>query len=163
MDELVASFRRSVPKTIFWVAIAALATAGCVGMALGFGKDPSLLTQIFGWIGAPAFGLATLAMLVQLFRSSPVIEISTAGIRYRGWPQTFVVPWTAVAGVSEGMTRSTRNGVLQLGADSPAARTRTIWMSGLQGSVDDLLDAIRWARTRAARGDGGSNPIRQQD
>jgi hypothetical protein len=168
MDEVIASFRQSIPKTLGWVVAGAILTAASAFYVIGIpdSPPPALAVKIAGWVGLPGFGFATLLMLVRLFQSGPVIEVTATGISYRRWPQAFVVPWTAVAGVSERRARNTRFLVLELRPDPEhdiaRAQTQAIMTTGVEGTIDDVLGAIRTARTLSAAGGRGSNPIRQQ-
>ena len=168
MDEVIASFRQSIAKTLGWAAAAAMLTAASAFAVLGTpgSPPPTLAVKIAGWVGLPGFGFATLLMLVRLFQSGPMIEVGATGLSYRRWPLAFVVPWNAVADVSERRVRNTRFLVLELRPDPEhgiaRTQTRAIMTTGMEGTIDDVMGAIRMARSRADAGARGSDPIRQQ-
>jgi hypothetical protein len=157
MDEVIAIFRRSVPKTLGWLAAGAILTAISAVVVRGIpnAAPPSTAEEIGGWVGLLFGGSGTLLMCRRLFLSGTLVEVSTAGIRFPRSSQPFV-PWTAISDVSARRVRHQLFLDLQLRPDAGhnVARVQTRWvnMLDLDGSTDDLLRAIRTARSRAAAG-----------
>jgi hypothetical protein len=163
MDEVVASFHRSIPRMLGWIAAGAMLTAVAAVVVHGIPNTapPTWMEKIAGWVGLFLFGLTTLMMLVRLFRSAPVVEVSAGGIRCGRGSQAFV-PWTAVADFSVRTVRQQYFLTFRLrpdpGHEIAGAQTRTITLSGLEGNVEHLVAAIRAARSRVAMAERGSNP-----
>jgi hypothetical protein len=149
----IASFRQSIRETLAIAAGGVMLTVACALIAIGRIPVAPWSPALFaGYAGLPMFGIGTLLILARLFRPGPVVEVMSSGIRCRRWPQPFV-PWSAIADITVGQVRRQRYLVfhIQPQAGQPA-RTRTISMSGLEGTLEDLLAAIGSARSGAARG-----------
>jgi hypothetical protein len=111
------------------------------------------------------FGLVTILIFLQLFRTGPVVEVRTSGLRdHRRSPD--VIPWTAIAKVSIRRTGGRQRLALQfragakmrpsrlgraVGKVNAAAGGFSISMAGLDGSFGDLINAIKKANAVAAR------------
>ena len=153
MDQVIAAFRNSVPKILGLLAGGILLTIGSLLIVLQVIPNAGIKAVIAGYVGLPFFGGASILMIVRLFQTGPVVEVRASGIRYSRWPQSFFVPWTAVSNMSIQQQRRRKFLILRLLPQdvSGNAATRSISMVGLDGSFDDLLNAIRTARSS---GDG---------
>jgi hypothetical protein len=163
MDQVIASFGRSIPKTLGLLVLGVLMTGLGGALALGYIGPVSLYKTAVGWIAAIFFGLCTLGILVQLLRAGPAVEVSTAGIRYYR-RSADLIPWAAIAAMSVQVMKRQKFLVLELfpeaAAQLEASRSARIlekanaalgfsgvWisMTGLDGSLDELIEAIELA------------------
>ena len=146
MDRVIASFRQSFPKTLGLVAGGSLLTLASLLIVIHvIPVAPWSKGAIAGYVGLPFFGLATLLLVVRLFQAGPVVEVTTSGISHRRWSQEFI-PWSTVAGMSVQQVRRRRSLILRL---RPGG-SRAISMTGLDGSFEDLLSAVRAAQQGGA-------------
>ena len=149
MDQVTGSFNYSGPKMVGLLAGGVILTIASLMIVTHVFPNPSIKGLIGGYVGLPFFAGVTILMIVRLFQTGPVVEVSTSGIGYHRWPQSFHVLWTDIANMSIRQQRRRKSLILQLRPQEPtgAAATRTILMVGLDGSFDDLLNAIRTARS----------------
>ena len=122
-----------------------------------FFRDPFIL-RVFGWV-AMLFGIAGAVIAFrQLFRTGPVIEIDTAGIRWRRWSDA-IIPWSAISDASSRSMSKQQFLCLTLArpADYPGRSTArllaglnknmgfgdvAISTNGTDRSHDELLEAV---------------------
>jgi hypothetical protein len=169
MDRVIASFHRSIVKMLGLLVVGTLLTGTSGLIAAGTIADRSDPTIKFvGYVGTAFFGVCTLVILAHAFRRGAVIDVSTAGIRYYR-RSTDLIPWAAIAAMSVHVIRRQKFLVLELfpedAARLKASRTARllergneafgfsgVWISmvGLDGSLDDLIDAIELARVGAS-------------
>jgi hypothetical protein len=148
MDQVTGTFRYSSPKLLGMLAGGLLLTAVALLIVVGVIPGPGLKGFIGGYVGLPFFGGASILLVIRLFDTAPVVEVGASGIRSRRWPQDFFVPWTAVANMAIEQQRRRRFLILQLRPQDASGHTRRrISMVGLDGSFDDLLNAIKAARS----------------
>jgi hypothetical protein len=168
MDQVIASFQRSIPKTLALTVLSALLTLSGALMALGIFSNRSLglEAKLAAYVGTLVFSLMTVAFLVELFRAGPVVEVTTSGIRDRRQCPN-LISWTEISDVS--VLRGGRRPCLTLRL-RPEARTKlkptrtarfaakmnelgfpdmSISMRLLNGSLDDLVEAVERARAAA--------------
>ena len=145
MDQVIATFRNSVPKLLGLIALGIVMTLASVVTVLS-ARSASPYVLIAGYAGLVGFGFATLMFASWLLRPGPVIEVSTAGIRHGRWRKEFI-GWDAIDDMLTQEVASHEMLILLLRPRPPSgrARKRSITMSGLDGSLSDLLDAIRTA------------------
>jgi hypothetical protein len=169
MDQVIAVFSRSITKMLGWLAGGSVMTGACALVA--FGAIPNMVSggraEFLGGWGFLVFGLVTIVIFVQSLRTGPAVEVRTSGIRdHRRSPD--LIPWTAIAKVSIKKVRSRRVLALQfrsgtklrpsrlgraMGKLNAAAGGWSISMAGLDGSFDDLINAIKRANAVAAKDD----------
>ena len=139
MDQVTATFRNSVPKTLGLLAGGILLTISSLMIVLQVIPNAGIKALIAGYVGLPFFGGASILMVARLFQAGPVIEVGTSGIRYRRWPQDFFVPWSAVSDMSIQQQRRRKFLILRLRPQEASgnAASRSISMVGLDGSFDD--------------------------
>ena len=170
-DQVIASFGRSLPKMIGLLMLGVLMTGAGAAIALGDFGAPDAYRTAVGSVAALFFGLCTVAILVRSFRIGPVVVVTRAGIADRRRSEELIL-WQMVSDISVRAIKRQRFLVLQLRPGVvPAAGSRYaraidmgnqalgfsgVWisMTGLDGSLDDLLDAV--ARARSASGPRGS-------
>jgi hypothetical protein len=167
MDQVIAIFRRSITKmlgrlmggVVMMTTCALLAFRAIPAVAPGSGA------AFVGAAGFVFFGLITIVVFLQSFRTGPVVEVRTSGLRdHRRSPD--VIPWVAIAKVSIKKVRGRRRLALQfragtqlepsrlaraVGTANAAAGGFSISMAGLDGSFDDLIKAIKKANVVAAK------------
>jgi hypothetical protein len=163
MDRVIGTFRYSIPKIVGLVAAGILLTAASLMIVTHVIPDAGTKGLIAGYVGVPLFGVATIWLLTRFFKTGPVVEVSTAGIRYYR-RSADLIPWSAIAAMSVHVMRRQKFLVLELFPEA-AARLKAsrsarilekgneafgfsgVWisMSGLDGSLDDLIDAIELA------------------
>jgi len=167
MDQVIAIFRRSI-TTMLGRLVGGVAMMGACAL-VAFRAIPAIApgsgAALVGAAGFVFFGLVTIAIFLQLFRTGPVVEVRTSGLRdQRRSPD--VIPWTAIAKVSIRKVRGRRLLALQFHAGTKLKPSRLgtavgkmnaaavgfpISMAGLDGSFDDLINAIKKANVVAAR------------
>jgi hypothetical protein len=167
MDQVIAIFTRSITKMLGRLAGGVVMMAACALVA--FRAAPAVApgggAELVGAAGFVFFGLVTIAIFLQSFRTGPVVEVRTSGLRdHRRSPD--VISWTTIAKVSIRKVRGRRLLALQfhagtklkpsrlgsaVGKMNAAASGFSISMAGLDGSFDDLINAIKRANTVAAR------------
>jgi len=167
MDQVIAIFRRSITKMLGRLVGGVIMMAACA--LLAFRAIPAIVpgggAALVGAAGFVVFGLVTIVIFLQPFRTGPVVEVRTSGLRdHRRSPD--VIPWTAIAKVSIRKTRGRQRLALQfhagaklrpsrlgraVGKVNAAAGGFAISMAGLDGSFDDLINAIKKANAVAAR------------
>jgi len=169
MDEVIASFKRSIPKLLGMLTLSVLFTLAGALMALGVIGDtrPGSLNEFFGYAGALFFGLCALGILLQLLRGGPIVEVTTSGIRYyRLSPD--IIPWTAISDMSveavghqrflmlkvrpdarPQLSLSRYSRVVEIGNGALGFHGLPISMTGLSGSLDDLIRVVEIARAKA--------------
>jgi hypothetical protein len=166
MDQVIAVFRRSITKTLGWLVGGTVMTAACALVA--FGAIPNIAGGRAELIAAWGFllsGLATSVIFLQSFRTGPVVEVRTSGIRdHRRSPD--LIMWTAIGKVSIKTVRGRRVLALQFRSGTKLRPSRlgramgnvnaagggwSISMAGLDGSFDSLINAIKKANAVAAR------------
>ena len=157
-DQVIASFGRSIPKMIGLLALGVLMTGLGVAIALGYVGPADFYKIAVGWFAALFFGLCTLAILAQTFRAGPVVVVTRDGIRYHRRAKE-LIRWQEVSAISVQAIKRQRFVVLKLrdsgwtgdsdyvravDATNQAFGFHGVWisMTGLDGSIDDLLDAI---------------------
>jgi hypothetical protein len=150
MDQVTGTFRFSGPKLAGMLVGGFLLTIASVLIAAGV-IPAGIKGLIAGWVGAPFFGGACIMLVMQLMQADPVVEVTTAAISYHRWPQKFHVPWSEVAGTAIQEMRRRRFLILQLRPQGGYAARRKISMIGLDGSFDDLLNAVKAARAPQRR------------
>jgi hypothetical protein len=156
MDQVIATFRYSPEKTLGLSAAGILLTIGSL-LIVTVIPNPGIKGLIAGYVGVPFFGGATILIIARFFQPGPAVEVSTSGIRCRRWPQDFYVPWSAISNMTVQTMRRRKFLTLQVRPpeSSGQAASRTISMVGLDGSFDDLLNAIKTARSA-----GGGQQVR---
>jgi hypothetical protein len=167
MDQVIAVFRRSITKMLGRLVGGTVMTGACALVA--FGAIPNIASggraELIGAWGFLFFGLLTIVIFLQAFRTGAVVEVRTSGIRdHRRSPD--LIPWAAIAKASIKNVRSRRVLALQFrsktklrpsrlgratGKVNAAAGGFSISMAGLDGSFDDLTNAIKKANAVAAR------------
>jgi hypothetical protein len=166
MDQVIAVYRRSIAKRLGWLA-GCVVIAGICALA-AFNAIPGIApggAERFAVGGFLLFGLVAIVIVIQSFRTGPVVEIRTAGIRdHRRSPD--LIPWAAIAKASIRKVRSRRVLALQFragtklrpsrlgratGKVNAAAGDLSISMAGLDGSFDGLINAIKKANAVTAR------------
>jgi hypothetical protein len=167
MDQVIAIFRRSIMKMLGRLVGGIAMMAACALLAFGLipAVAPGSGAARAGAAGFVFFGLVTIVIFLQSFRTGPVVEVRTSGLRdHRRSPD--IIPWTAIAKVSITTLRGRQRLALQfragaklrpsrlgraVGKANAAANSFAISMAGLDGSFDDLINAIKKANTVAAR------------
>jgi len=167
MDQVIAIFRRSITKMLGRLAGGVVMMAACA--LLAFRAIPAIAPgsgyALVGAAGFVFFGLVTIVIFLQSFRTGPVVEVRTSGLRdHRRSPD--VIPWTAISKVSIRNVLGRRLLALQFRAGTKLKPSRlgraagkmnaatdgfSISMAGLDGSFDDLINAIKKANAVAAR------------
>ena len=89
-------------KTVGMMTLGVLMTTIC-GFCLIL---PALKAQIAGWAGLIFFGGATVAFLIRMFQTGPVVVISDAGLEDKRWG-IGPIPWQEIASI-EIQSMSTR-------------------------------------------------------
>jgi hypothetical protein len=157
MDRTIAVFSRSAAKAMRFVNVCIVLVAVCGAFAAGVLPSPGIRDfELFAFIG---FVLAAIALAIGFVhvvrRRRPILEITTQGIRDRRVSPK-LVPWGAISTVSvEAVGRrkmlvldlETAAGQRLVRAGAPRANRRglTISMTGLNGTFEDLVEALRRA------------------
>ena len=157
MGRTVAVFSRSAAKAMRVVNLCVVLVAVCGAFAGGLLPAPPLRDfEFFAFVGfLISAAVLVLGILQVIRRRRPILEITTEGIRDRR-VSSLLVPWAAIATVSVEAVGRRRMLVLDLqkpAATSPARaaparanrRGLTISMTGLNGTFDDLVNALRRA------------------
>jgi hypothetical protein len=167
MDQVIAIFRRSIAKMLGRLSIGVVMTGACALVAFRAipAVSPGSGIALLGAAGCVFCGFVTIVIFLQSFRTGPVVEVRTSGLRDHR-RSTDVIPWTALAKVSIRRGRGGRRLALQfragtklrpsrlrraLGQMNAAAGGFSISMAGLDGSFDDLINAIKKANAVAAK------------
>src|SRR3982074_3260866 len=98
MDKVIAIFRRSVTKMLGRLVVGVVMTGACALVAFYAipAVAPGSRVGVLGAAGFVFFGLVTIVIFLQAFRTGPVVEVRTSGLRdHRRSPD--VIPWTALA------------------------------------------------------------------
>ena len=156
MGRTIAVFSLSAAYLMRFITWCVVLVAVCAAFATGLLPAPPLRDfELFAFVGFVVSAVALIAgILLLLRRRRPVLEITTDGIRDRRVsPQ--LVPWAAIATVSVEAVGRRKMLVLDLDAATGKRLTRapsasranrrglTISMTGLNGSFDDLVNALR--------------------
>src|SRR3981189_1611721 len=157
MDRGMAILGRSVAKMLGRLVVAVVMTGACALVAFYAipAVAPGSRAALLGAAGFVFFGLVTIVIFLQSFRTGPVVEVRTSGLRdHRRSPD--VIPWTALAKVSITSGGGRRLLALQFRAGTklrPSRLRRTVGqmnaaaggfsisMAGLDGSVDEPTTA----------------------
>jgi hypothetical protein len=171
MDKVIAVFGRSITKMLGMFSGGIAMTGVCALVAFHVIPDipPDGRAELVGYAGFLFFGLASTIIFTRLFSTSAMLEVSTSGIRDRR-RSTVLIPWSAIAKVSIRDDGTRQSLVLQFRPDERAilkalrldrrlgnlndvagARVFSISMKGLDGSFDDLINAIKKAEAVSAR------------
>jgi hypothetical protein len=169
-DDTIARFNHSRSKTALLTVLSGLAAAVSVVFALRLVPAEDAIDAFslwvlwaFGWAGTPFFGLTTLMWAARLFARDPAVEVSRAGIRdARVSPD--LVPWADIRTAE--VVRVSTQYMLELRLRPEAERRLRLtlparlytplnkWlgypgfyitMLGLEGSLNDLTDAVERA------------------
>ena len=158
-------FRRSIPKTLAMLVIAVLLTLGSAMLAFQAYQTGDLWSGsgLAGAAGVVIFGLCSVIALGELFRISPVIEVTAFGIRDRRLSPD-LMPWIGISDVSvltggsnpcvtlrlrpevRAKLKPPRIPLLAAKANDRSGLDVSISMRLLNGSLDDLVKAIDKAR-----------------
>lgn len=159
MGRTIAVFSRSAAKAMRLVNLCVVLVAVCGAFAGGALPAPPLRNfEQFAFVGFVIFAVGFVAgLLLVIRRRRPILEITTAGIRDRR-VSSQMVPWAAIATVSVEAVGRRKMLVLDFdkaaekqlarSASAPARANRrglTISMSGLNGTFEDLVNALRRA------------------
>jgi hypothetical protein len=169
--EASTSFRYSMPKLIGLLVIGVGLTGLCLAIALGvmpISSPSNALHWVMGF-GAVFFAVCVVGWSTRLFRTGPIVEVSASGIRDLRLSAD-VIPWSDIERLSvltvsrqSMLTLELRPGVQSNLRAAHAAWIRTrlneifgfpglvISMTGLDGSLDDLLDAIESVQAGRSR------------
>jgi hypothetical protein len=167
MSRTIAVFSRSAAKAMRFVNLCVVLIAVCGMFAAGVLPSPRIQDfEFFAFVGFVMSAIALGIGLVYLLRRRrPLLEITVDGIRDRR-VSSQLVPWAAIATVSVEAVGRRKMLVLDLEAaagkrltraPSQAARANrrglTISMTGLNGTFEDLVEALRRAEeaTRNSR------------
>jgi hypothetical protein len=158
MDVVIARFSRSIPRVLGLAAggIALTILCGWVGFGAPSPMHHDWQVDLLGYVAMPLFGLATILFVVLLYRLDPIVEVSAFGIRDRRWRQQFVA-WDAIDAISvRKVGLLPRMGwylILRLHPEKDPGPDRGamkwICMDLMDGSMADLLDVIRLARSHS--------------
>jgi hypothetical protein len=158
-------FERSTGKTLGLVLIGIALSGLCAAIALGLisRSTPGIFDALAGYVGTVLFPLGTIVWAARLFQPRDVLRVGRAGILDRRIsPQR--IPWTAISEMSTRKLYSHESLWLHLRPEAagllrPPFATRlmrvlnfaglaNVWgisMTGLNGSFEDLLTAVRAA------------------
>jgi hypothetical protein len=165
-DGAVAIFEQSTGKTLGLIVLGILMTglSTAVAFRLFSRVVPGSFAEFAGYAGMLLFSLATITFIAKLFQRRDVLQVNASGILDRRISSE-LIPWTAISEMRIKEVNRQRFLSLQL---HPAAmqrlrpplmakilaggrNVRDISMTGLDGSFEDLLAAVRRA-VDAAKG-----------
>lgn len=165
MGRTIAVFSRSAAKAMRFVNICIVLVALCGAFAVGLLPSPPIGDfELLAFVGFVISAIALAIGFVHVIRQRrPLLEITTQGIRDRRVsPQ--LVPWAAISTVSVEAVGRRKMLVIDLDAAAgkrlaraaPGRANRrglTISMGGLNGTFEDLVNALRRAEeaTRHSR------------
>lgn len=165
MGRTIAVFSRSAAKAMRFVNLCVVLVALLGAFAGGLLPAPPLRDfELFAFVGFLISAVALVAGIMVVIRQRrPILEITTEGIRDRRVSAT-LLPWAAIATVSVEAVGRRKMLVLdfekaagaRLARSGPAParanrRGLTISMTGLNGTFEDLVAALRRAE-EATRG-----------
>ena len=81
-------------RILMFAGLAATLTALAAWLATAAAL--SMVEHAVGWAGLLFFGACTIVIVRQAFRTGPVLEVTSAGIRWVRWSDV-VIPWDAIA------------------------------------------------------------------
>ncbi len=156
MARTIAVFSRSHAPTLRFVTACFIMAGLCAMVATGvIGAGPLVAVQPIAFLGMLVFGLCIVGGVLWMTRFRPILEVTTDGLRDRRLSPD-IIPWSGIASVTVSDRR--RRQVLQLQINVDVAdrmmRTRAhagtmkgrdvaISMTGLNGSFDDLVRALK--------------------
>jgi hypothetical protein len=159
MSRTIAVFSRSAAGAMRFVLTCIFLVVVCGMFATGILRGPNLVDfEFFAFVGFVASGLGLLIGFAVLLRQRrPLLEITLDGIRDRR-VSSQLVPWALISTVSVEAVGRRKMLVLDLDAGAgkrlsrqPSAQARanrrglTITMTGLNGTFEDLVAALRRA------------------
>lgn len=93
--------------------------------------DVDVVSHVLAWVGVAFFSLCVLAIVRQLFRTGPVLEIGPEGLLWRRWSAERI-PWAAFVRAAE--TSMQRQRFVSLWLRDPECHRSTTAMGRLAGA-----------------------------